>query len=209
MKTTFTSRILKASFVLAAMLFATSAFAAKGIIVIKPSSGGTGKTYSCTPDASGKFSFSNVEPGTYKLLWVLPEGTDPIKTGSCSITVGFTYAKRAAIDDNQTKDVTNVTSTLTTEMSPASGGSDPQGKQTGPRVSKSNVSNNRTSGGGSGKVSVSDLSITRDASSFTNDGGDLYTVLLEDIQITDPNPHGTVSAMAISSKGAPATKSTK
>ena len=184
MKSTFSSRILSAAFVLAAMVFATSAFAAKGIIVCKPSGGTTsGKSYSSEIDANGKFSFKNVEPGKYNLVWVLPEGTDVSKTGACSIHIeSFSFGasnstKKAAIQDNQRKDATSMSTRTTTEMSPPSGGAS--------------------------KVSVHDISITRQASSFTNSDGELSTVLAEDLVIDDPNPHGEISGMAINEKGLP------
>jgi hypothetical protein len=68
MKHSFITRFSAASlFILALGIFASSASygAVNAYLIFKSSDG---KTFKATPDAGGKFSFTNVQPGTYSLI---------------------------------------------------------------------------------------------------------------------------------------------
>jgi hypothetical protein len=111
------NRIGFASLVVAlATFFSAPSFAAlNAYLKLKSTSGG--KTYSCKLDESGKFSFENVEPGKYDLVFVL-DGSRSTDDGTIqSIEINsFSWG--------------------------ASNSAGKQGKST--PVTRSNISNNRT-----------------------------------------------------------------
>jgi hypothetical protein len=138
---------------------------------------GNGKTYEATTDNNGNFSFVNVEPGTYKLIWVLPKGTTPQNTESTSIEISsFSWGA--------------------TNSSPSSTGSMAQGKST--PVTRSNISNNRggasvdgeLSQGKSTPVTRSNISNNRTGSQLHVSGSECFTVVLEDVVISSVTTAG-------------------
>lgn len=171
MKTSSTKRILGLSFVLSALLISSSSFAAlNAYLKLK---GSNGKTYTTTADASGKFSFSNVEPGTYKLLWVLPPG-EGAPTGSCSIEIA-----------SWSSGGSNKSSVGSTGMS--------SGKTAAPATGKTS---DYGGGGSTGKVQFQDFHFTTNASKLSKDGDNFYAVVFEDILVSSiSSPSGNVSNM--------------
>ena len=203
---TSSNRIFGISFVLAAMLISTSSFAAlNAYLKLK---GSNGKTYKTTADASGKFSFSNVEPGNYKLVWVLPPG-EGSPTGDCEIHIeSFSWGATntgGTIDaplstDAQGKSTPATRSNISNNRSSGGGTEvspepvEMQGKST--PVTRSNISNNRSSGGGTGKVQLQDFHFKTNASKLSKDGDEYYTVVFEDILISSYTaPSGNVGGL--------------
>ncbi len=196
MKTTLTQRIFSATVVAAFLLLSTTSFAAlNAYLTLK---GSNGKSYTCTADASGQFSFKDVQPGTYKLVWVLPKG-DGEPTGACTIQIssfswGATNTSSVGNGGGMGAGKSTVTTTTTTTETTTT--LDQAGKST--PVTRSNISNNRSSGAGAGKVSVQDLHFTCDASklkSSVEPGGMYETIILEDVMVSSvSSPSGKVSA---------------
>lgn len=150
--------------------------------------GTNGKTYSATTDASGTFTFTNVEPGTYKLIWVLPNGTTPQNTQSAKIDISsFSWGETASPSlastmSDYVRGRSSSTPPTPKPMGLVSGTSNAQGKST--PVTRSNISNNR---------SGSELQVS---------GSECFTVLLEDIVVSSvTTATGTVSACTITPTG--------
>ncbi|HET9135074.1 MAG TPA: hypothetical protein VFO76_00440 [Candidatus Kapabacteria bacterium] len=144
---------------------------------------GNGKTYEATADENGNFSFTGVEPGTYKLVWVLPKGTTPQNTESASIEISsFSWG------------ASNSTPT----------GSMAQGKST--PATRSNISNNRGGASVDGELSQgkstpatrSNISNNRTGSQLQVSNGECFTVVLEDVVISSvTTASGTVKTCTV------------
>ncbi len=77
MEHTLTTRILLALFTFAFLAFASRSEATETAhLVLKASSG---QTFSCTPDASGKFEFKNVPKERTRFCWSGAKSTSPRK----------------------------------------------------------------------------------------------------------------------------------
>jgi len=191
--------------VLVALAFITSAsFAAQSVHLMLKGSGG--KVYACKSDASGKFSFSKVEPGTYQLVWVLPDGTTPDNTESCAIEVesfswGATNMGTGGHGGGGGAGRVSSTSTGAVDSDDDNDGVSESSKVT---KSRSNIQNNRT-------VNTTRSNIKRKASEFqSTTGGKYCVVVLEDVVISGlTDCPGTISGMAINEKGLPGEKGTK
>jgi hypothetical protein len=174
--------ILASFFVAAITLLASQTLAASGQhLMLK---GANGKTYSATTDASGIFIFTNVEPGTYKLIWVLPAGSTPQNTQSAKIDISsFSWGETASPTlastmSDYVRGRSSSTPPTPKPMGLVSSGSVAQGKST--PATRSNISNNR---------SGSELQLS---------GSECFTVLLEDVVISSvTTATGTVSACTI------------
>ncbi|HET9135075.1 MAG TPA: hypothetical protein VFO76_00445 [Candidatus Kapabacteria bacterium] len=174
--------ILTSLFVAAITLLSSQTLAASGQhLTLK---GTNGKTYSATTDASGIFIFTDVEPGTYKLIWVLPDGTTPQNTQSAKIEItSFSWGETASPTlastmSDYVRGRSSSTPPTPKPMGLVSGTSNAQGKST--PVTRSNISNNR---------SGSELQVS---------GSECFTVLLEDVVISSVTTvTGTVSACTI------------
>ena len=183
MKTTFTQRIFGATVVAAFLLLSTTSFAAlNAYLTLK---GSNSKSYTCTADNSGQFSFKDVEPGTYKLVWTLKGEGEP--TGPCSIEISsFSWGTsnpvsggRRGMSAGKSTISTTTTTTETTTTTDQAGRTSP--------VSRGNVTNNPTIGGGAGKVSVQGISFTCNASKLrksTEAGGMYETIILEEVMVS-------------------------
>lgn len=185
MKTTFTQRIFGATVVAAFLLLSTTSFAAlNAYLTLK---GANGKSYTCTADNSGQFSFKDVQPGTYKLIWTLPKG-DGAPTGECAIEISsFSWGASNSTSvggsgmgaGKSTISTTTTTETTTTTIDETSNN---QVKR-----SKSNVSNNRSTGAGAGKVSLQDIHFRCDATKLRKSGGtqeEYLTVVMEEVMVS-------------------------
>ena len=203
MKSIFNQRVLGISLVLASMLISATSFAALNAYLQLKGSGG--RSYSCSADASGNFSFTNVEPGNYKLVWVLPGGSGE-PSGACKIELssfswGTSNSGAISGESFQGKSTQVTRSNISNNRSAGSGDPGPA-DATGNKLSvksSSNIQNNLSaggSGGGSGKVSVSDFHFTCDASQVSKSGSELSCTVLDNIVVTgSTSPSGKVGSM--------------
>src|SRR5689334_4334536 len=128
--------------------------------------GADGKIYSCTADANGKFNFGPVQPGTYSLLWILPDAEES-PSGPCVLDF-FSFSWGAA------KKGVSSSFQATGNKKPSSPGA---------RVV-------------TGMVSISDFHFSCDASKSSDEGNEYALVLLEDVVITSSySPGGSISNM--------------
>lgn len=106
-----------------------------------------GKTYTCKLDNNGKFSFENVEPGKYDLIFVL-DGSKSQDDGTIqSIEISSFSWGASNTAGKQGKSTPVTRSNISNNRTGSTDGGDPtpsekQGKST--PVTRSNISNNRT-----------------------------------------------------------------
>ncbi len=165
--------------------------------------GSNGKTYKTSTDASGKFSFDNVEPGKYELVWVLPDGTTPEKIESAAIEIeSFSWGLSQ-----------RTTETPTAAQAPGGTGrpspSGPSGgAPTGQPAPPPGIGTGGSSGSGDRTKSRSNIQ-----NNFTSEdfrvvaGGKYYAVVLKDVVISSLSScEGACGKMAINEKGLPGKK---
>jgi hypothetical protein len=138
---TFSRTVLASLIIMLATFITAPSFAAlNAYLKLKSLSGG--KTYTCKLDESGKFSFENVEPGKYDLVFVL-DGSRSSDDGTIqSIEINsFSWGASNALG-KQGKSTPVTRSNISNNRT---GSVEPSGKQgTGSPVTRSNISNNRT-----------------------------------------------------------------
>jgi len=167
-----------------------------------------GKIYKCNTDATGKFSFPNVEPGKYELIWVLPDGTTPDNTESCSIEIqSFSWGA------SNTRTVEPAAQAAV----PVGGSSRPNGPSGGPpspdhtpppAANQGGQGDNSGAKGTAAKKSRSNISNNFAPSDLNpTSNGKYYVVVLQDVVISGVTTcEGTCSKMAINEKGVPGKK---
>ncbi len=202
MKTTFTQRIFSATVVAAFLLLSTTSFAALNAYLKLE---GAKQSYTCTADNSGQFSFKDVQPGTYKLVWVLQKG-EGAPTGDCSIEISsfsFGASNQSSVGGGGMGAGKSSVTTTTTTTEVTTTTVDAVQKQ----KTKSNNSNERIvsptpgpGGSGAGKVSVQDIHFRCDASKLkksTEQGGMYETIILEEVIVSSvSSPSGKVGGMS-------------
>ncbi|MBS1903814.1 MAG: FG-GAP repeat protein [Bacteroidetes bacterium] len=148
---------------LAIVLFASNTFAAlNAYLQLKGTK--SGKIYKSSLDASGKFSFSNVEPGTYSLIFVSEDGSNP----PASIEIqSFSWG------------ATNSGSMSSGSMSSGRASASATTSKNSP-VTRSNISNNRVSCPSGVTVSTGDL-----------DGDGIPDVITSPVTISISNADGS------------------
>ncbi|MEP7234645.1 MAG: hypothetical protein ABI778_05050 [Ignavibacteriota bacterium] len=198
MKTILNRRILGVFIVVASLVVTSTSFAAlNAYLKLKRSDG---KTYSCTCDAGGNFKFLNVEPGTYKLLWVVGQGEGSLSEPSSIEISSFSWGATntgSMLSSEQAKstqvtrsNISNNRTAGTVETGAADATSQPVTK------SSSNIQNNLTTGGGTGKVSVQDLHYTCTSSQVSKSGTDNFVIVLEDVVVSSvTSPSGKIGSM--------------
>lgn len=179
--------------------------------------GNNGKTYKTSTDASGKFSFDNVEPGKYELVWVLPDGTTPDKIESAAIEIeSFSWGvSQMSHHGSSTSSNLRTTETPTAAQAPAgTGRPSPSGPSGGaPTGQPTPPPGIQTGGGGSGGSSGRTKSRSNIQNNFTSEdftqvsGGKYCAVLMKDVVISSLSGcEGTCGKMAINEKGVPVKK---
>jgi hypothetical protein len=179
--------IVAAMFALAATIFASNSFAAlNAYLTLK---GANGKTYQSTVDPNGKFSFTNVEPGTYSLIWVCDDGSNPPSSIEIS---SFSWG------------ATNSGSVSSGSMSSGRASGTVQTKTS--QVTRSNISNNRVScpsgvtvatgdvdGDGTADMITSPVTIT--SPSLTKVGMTYQKIVFENVMVSSVcSPGGACKA---------------
>ena len=190
-----TNRILAASlFMLAVLFLASNSFAAlNAYLQLKGQK--QGKIYTAKPDASGKFTFSNVDPDTYDLVFVYAVD----KAGNTGSDARTATATGGAVDPTPATIEIPSFSWGATNSSGSMSGSMSQGKEAvqgkSTPVTRSNISNNR--------------SFTVDAQGPTVDGvavatGDLNGDGIPDViaksvssPVSSPSPDGSESSKVV------------
>ena len=191
------------------LIFAvTSSFAAESVhLMLK---GSKGKTYKVKTDAKGKFEVSDLEPDTYELIWILPDGTSPDNAESASIEIeSFSWGM-----SNQ-----RTVEQAAAQAAPGTGSSRPTsgptgGAPTGQPTPPPGMGTGGGEGARGGKItkSRSNIQNNRMSSEFKSlPGGKYYVVVLEDVVISSMGSscEGTCGRMAINEKGLPGEKGTK
>ena len=195
MKHSFINRILLASFALSFVVMASNAEAAlNAYLKLK---GANGKSYTCTPDANGKFSFKDVAPGKYELQIVgSPEYFMDKEKGHKDELELESFSWGVANGKSKPLSVTKSPTAGTDDG--AAAGSDLSGGGLTEPTAKAKALRDKIR---SLRVSIENP---------TSNGDEMYKVVLEDIVISSvSSPSGTIQGMAISTKGAPAIKSKK
>lgn len=163
----------------------------------------TKKIYNGKTDASGKFSFDKIEAGTYQLVLVLPEGTTPENTESCTIDIqSFSWgvSNMGTGGHGGGGGAGKVSSPGSTTDDDNDGASDASARGTIKR-SKSNLSNNKM---------INTKPVTAKAADMKPSQGGYYIVVMEDLVISGAaGETGDCDGMcfvAINEKGLPGEK---
>jgi hypothetical protein len=189
---------------IALAFFTTASFAAESVHLMLKGSGG--KVYACKTDASGKFTFDKVEPGTYQLVCILPDGKSPDNTESASIEIqSFSWGATQMGSHGGSTGAGRVTTTSTT--TPALDPDDDGDGVSSEKITKSrsNIQNNRT-------INTSRDNIKHNAASKDFQqlpGGKYCVVVMKDIVVSSLGSCEGSCSMAINEKGLPGEKGTK
>lgn len=204
-------------------LFTTASIGAETVhLYLK---GTKGKTYKVVKtDPQGKFSFDDLEPDTYTLIWILPDGTTPENTESASIEIeSFSWGVSQMNHHGSSTSSNQRTSEPAQQAAtPVGSGSDrPTGGPSGGAPTGQPTPPPGMGGGGGGGSAERSGKITKSRSNIQNNrmasefksmpGGKYYVVLMEDIVISSASSscEGTCGRMAINEKGLPGEKGTK
>jgi len=183
-------------FILALSLFASSAsFGALNAYIIFKSS--DGKIYKATPDANGKFTFTNVQPGTYSLILA---GSDE-----------YFAAKKKADKDKHKDEIELMSFSWGASSSTISSGSSSSSSSSASSIlSKSSdkstlgVAITDMNNDGRNDFAVQKIREPKLVSldNPVKDGSAYYVVIMKDVIITSACPvSGTVNGIAINQPG--------
>jgi len=195
MKHSFIYRFTAASlFILALSIFGSSAsFGAVADYFLKFRNTTTGKTYTAKPDASGKFTFTGVQPGTYTMIlagsdeyFALKKKDEDAHKSEIQL-LSFSWGAPNSGRESSAPSVSEIIVTKSTDASsPNFAAADLNKDGKNDRAAEQKIREAKL------------ISVTNPS----KDGTEYYVIIMKDVIVTSMcSPTGTVSGIAINQPG--------